>query len=612
MEDRAADIFISYARSSQQQAEQIAGKLRAEGYSVWWDDELPAHRTYSDVIQERLDAARAVLAIWSGDAAKSQWVRAEADFARSSGKLVQLNIDGTMPPIPFNQIDCPAIGAWSDHRTLRSWEKIKRSLSELVGPPAAAPSPIGNVGRDGKSICVLPFTNRSADPEQDYLSDGITEDLITALAQSTNLLVVARTTSFALKGVTLDAHALARQLNVDHILEGSVRKSGNRLRITAQLIDASTGLQLWTDRFDRELADAFEIQDDISGSIVQALQPKLDPCPGAKRHSPEPKAYQSYLKAKHFWNRGTEDALNQAVALFQEASDCDPAFARAQAGLADAWVALGMHTYVEPNHAYARAREAAAAALNLDPELADAHASLGLIAFVHRWDAVTAERHFVRALELGHVSITSARHHYSRLLSARARHEQAIEHAQAAVELDPLSLSATVQLAGVLRNARRFDESIDQLHKAQKLFPEQFPILYNLAFSLAYAGRPEEAVKAAEGAIRAAGRTMFSLGALGYAKARAGASDEAIAIAREMEAAAASRYVCPFDIAAIYAGLEDAEPALRWLKRGLEVRDHAMLFADVDPALDPLRHDRRFEALFGQVWADGPNSVFEA
>lgn len=606
MEGQEADIFISYARSSQRHAEQLSERLRAEGYSVWWDEDLPAHRTYSDVIQERLDAARVVLAIWSGDAAKSQWVRAEADFARASGKLVQLSIDGTMPPIPFNQIDCPVLGDWSDHRTLRSWDKIKRSLSELVGPRTAAASPLGNVRRDGRSICVLPFTNRSADPEQEYLSDGITEDLITALAQSTNLLVVARTTSFALKGVTLDAHALARQLNVDHILEGSVRKSGNRLRITAQLIDSSTGLQLWTDRFDREIADAFEIQDDISEAIVQALQPKLAPGPGANRQSPDPKAYQAYLKAKHFWNRGTEDALNQAVALFIEAIDRDPTFARAHAGLADAWVALGMQTYLEPSDAYARAREAAAAALKLDPDLADAHASLGLIAFVHDWDALTAERHLVRALELDPVS-TSARHHFSRLLSARRRHEEAVEHARTAVELDPLSLSAAVQLAGALRNARRFDESIDQLEKAQKLFPEQFRVLYNLAFSLAYADRPDEAVKAAEQAISVAGRTMFALGALGYAKARAGASDEAIAIAREMEAAEATRYVCPFDIGAIYAGLNAADPALRWLERGVELRDHAMLFAEVDPALDPLRDEVGFERLLRQVWGDGMN-----
>lgn len=601
MDERNPEIFISYGRADQDFAARVAETLRDDGYRIWWDDHLPAHRAYSEVIQERLEQARAVLAIWSADSARSQWVRAEADFARNAGKLVQISVDGTIPPIPFNQIDCPMVGDWSGGASHRGWQKVSASLSDLAGKPRLPdPRPARPVGA-GKSICVLPFVNRSADPDQDYLSDGITEDVITALAQNTDLLVVARTTSFALKGVTLDAFALARQLRVDHILEGSVRKSGNRLRITAQLIDASTGHQRWTEKFDRELADAFEIQDDISQAIVRALQPRLVADSGRQSAAPDPRAYQAYLRARHCWNRGTEESLGKAVAFFTEAIRIDPGFARAHAGLADAWVSLGMHTYRDPAEAYRYARESASTALQLDPELAEAHAAMGIIAFVHDWDSREAARYLARAVELDPGS-TVAGHHHSRLLSAMGRHDEAIAQAQSVVDQDPLSVAAAGQLGGALINARRFDEAIAWLRKASDLFPDQFTILYRLTFAFAYSGNPGQSLEAAEAAAGVAQRNLFSLGALGYALACAGETDKAAAILDEMETASSDRYVCPFDIAAIHAALGATEPAMQWLKRGLDLRDHAMLFAEVDPALDPLRGDERFENLLQLVW----------
>ncbi len=595
-----AEIFISYARSSAAQAGHAARALRDAGYEVWWDERLPAHRPYADVIEERLAAARAVLVLWSADAAKSQWVRAEAEAARQAGKLVQLSVDGAPLPMPFSQIQCPTIGNWNGQASDPVWGRIEESVAELLGAPMTV-RPAASQDA-GPSICVLPFANTSGDPDQEYFSDGITEDLITDISQLPGLSVVARNTSFTFKGRPADVPAVARQLDVTHVIEGSVRKSGSRLRITAQLIDGRTGHRLWGERYDRELADVFDIQDEISAAIVAALKLKLLPAQAdpQTRPAPDPMAYQDYLKGRHCWNLGTEESLHGAVALFQKAIERDPGYARAFAGLADAFVQLGSHTDLDPQEAYHHARAAAQTALELDPGLADAHASLGLIAFVHDWDAEAAEAHLNRAVDLDPTSAT-ARLHFSRVLSSRGLHDRAIEQARAAVDLDPLSVAAVAQLASAHNIAGRIGESIAQLQRATAIFPDQFRIYYRLVFAFGSAGRGDEAVEAAERAVAVAGRTMFALGALGYAKAQAGATDEARQIAEEMERASSDRYVCPVDIAIIYAALGDREQALAWLREAIRVRDHAMLFAAVDPALAKLRADPEFMSIVAEI-----------
>ena len=238
-----SDVFVSYARSTEPQARDIAQALRAQGYSVWRDDEIPAHKPYAEVIEERLRASKAVLVIWSKDAAKSQWVRAEADAARELGTLVQVTVDGTMPPLPFNQIQCAALKEANGGFDGPGWAKLTASLAVLaMGDEAAAASrPLVNSAGPGKSICVLPFANMSGDAEQEYFSDGISEDITTDLSKVSALDVVARNTAFTFKGRSVDICEIARTLSVSHVLEGSVRKAGGRVRISAQLIDGKTG-----------------------------------------------------------------------------------------------------------------------------------------------------------------------------------------------------------------------------------------------------------------------------------------------------------------------------------------------------------------------------------
>ena len=255
-----SDIFISYARSSEDQARRVEEALQARGYSVWRDSELPAHRTYADVIEERLKSAKAVVVIWSAEAVKSQWVRAEADAARAMGTLVQVSFDGTVPPMPFNQIQCASLKDWVGDLAAPGWKKVEASVDALAGGAESDEKPSVRKARE-RSICVLPFANMSGDPEQEYFSDGISEDITTDLSQISALAVTARNTAFTFKGSAVDVGEVARKLGVSHVLEGSVRKAGGRVRITAQLIDGGTGDHVWAERYDRDLTDIFAIQE---------------------------------------------------------------------------------------------------------------------------------------------------------------------------------------------------------------------------------------------------------------------------------------------------------------------------------------------------------------
>src|SRR5207248_6120859 len=272
-----ADVFVSYARPDEPQAIRVADALREEGYRVWRDDELPAHRAYADVIEERLKAAKAVIVLWSGEAAKSQWVSAEADAARSAGTLIQASIDGTVPPMPFNQIQCADLNGWDGSAEAPGWRKLESSVAVLAGPVAAKDAPQPRASARQLSVCVLPFQNMSGDAEQEYFSDGISEDITTDLSQVSSLEVIARNTAFTFKGQSVDVCDVARKLGVTHVLEGSVRKSGDRVRVTAQLIDGKSGGHVWAERYDRDLTDIFAIQDEISKAIVSSLKVQLLP-----------------------------------------------------------------------------------------------------------------------------------------------------------------------------------------------------------------------------------------------------------------------------------------------------------------------------------------------
>ena len=371
-----ADVFVSYARTDEAMAESVANALRAEGFAVWRDDELPAHRAYADVIEERLKSAKAVVALWSAEAARSQWVRAEADSARTAGILVQAALDGTIPPLPFNQIQCADLSGWDGSSETPGWRKLKDSLRVLVGP--AKESGAERPRRAKLCVCVLPFQNMSGDPEQEYFSDGISEDITTDLSKISTLGVVARNTAFTFKGQSVDVEEVARKLGVTHVLEGSVRKAGGRVRINAQLIDGANGEHVWAERYDRDLEDIFAIQDEISKAIVSALKLKLLPEEKKameQRGTTSAEAYNLYLLARQYWvtgNHGDPRREERVMRICGKAVEIDPYYAAAWALLAIAQANLRYGFGYEVDDGWA----AAHAALAINPQIAEAHCAM--------------------------------------------------------------------------------------------------------------------------------------------------------------------------------------------------------------------------------------------
>ena len=273
-----AEVFVSYGHGTTVQAMQIAKALRNMGYEVWRDEDLPPHRDYSEVIEERLRAAKAVLVVWSSDAVKSQWVRAEAEIAREAGTLVQLTLDDAALPLPFNRIQCADLRAWGGDLHAPGWLKVAASIAELVGarePRGEEGAAVGLALPDKPSIAVLPFDNLSDDAEQEYFADAMTEDIITALSRWRWFFVIARNSSFTYKGAAVDVRRVGLELGVRYVLEGSVRKVGQRVRLTAQLVDCADGSHICAHKYDRDLIDLLSLQDELTEEVVRAIEPAM-------------------------------------------------------------------------------------------------------------------------------------------------------------------------------------------------------------------------------------------------------------------------------------------------------------------------------------------------
>jgi adenylate cyclase len=329
-----SQVFISYARSTAAQAQLLAKALRAERCDVWLDDALPAHRPYADVIEERLRKAKAVVVIWSSDAVKSQWVRAEADFARNAGTLVQLSIDGAIPPLPFTQIHCAQLAGWEGDPDASGWRNVLTGVLELIaGAPTEATS-LGPALTNKPSIAVLPFSNLSNDPDQDYFVEGMMDEIVTALTRIRTLFVISGDSSLALKGKAFDAQQAAALVGVRYILEGSVRRSGPRVRIAVKLVDTSQGAQIWAERFDDTLEDVFELQDRIALKVIGVIEPSVHEAE-VRRVARQPienlGCYDLYLRAAPLRTACRQAEVVHALKLLDRALALDPDFAPALA-----------------------------------------------------------------------------------------------------------------------------------------------------------------------------------------------------------------------------------------------------------------------------------------
>ncbi len=475
-------------------------------------------------------------------------------------------------------------------------------FSAALVDPAAEVFPVGSAAQS-RAIAVLPFVNASADPENEYFSDGMTDELITALAKVEGLHVASRTSTFALKGVKEDVRVLGTKLNVSAVLEGSVRRAGNRLRIAVHLTSVADGRTLWSERYDRELADVFAIQDEIARTIVGTLRSTFlgdlgDPVP--VRYTANLKAYNLYLKGRFWWNRRTPQAIAEGIRYFEQAIAEDAGYALAYTGLADSY-ALQLDYRGAPVHeGLERAKAEARRALELDESLAEAHTSLGWVTFIYDWDWVGAARELERALELN-PRYSVARQWHSWFLIAMGQREGALAEGRLAIELDPASVSIRRSMGWLHYYARQPEESLEQLRRALAMNPtaEENHRLLGLAYL--QLGQHDEAAAAFRESIALSESPVLSTAGLGAVAAARGRDAEARAILAELADQATKQYVSPIAFAMIHAVLGDNDAAFGWLDRAFEERRGWLCYLKVEPLLDTLRSDARFPRLLERM-----------
>jgi adenylate cyclase len=456
--------------------------------------------------------------------------------------------------------------------------------------------------RDARRIAILPFANVSPDPVDEYFSDGMTDELIAVLSKISGLRVIARTSVMRFKGEKTSANRIGQELKVGSLVEGSVRKSKNRVRITVQLVDTQSEEDLWTETYDRDLQDIFSVQSDIAQQVAKALELRLGVRESSalrQQQTQNPDAYSLYLKGRNRWNLRSENEINRAIKYFEEAIGRDPRYALAYAGLADCYSIFGYYGFRRAAVVFPRAKELAEKALSLNETIAEPHASLGQALMQYYFDWQRAGSELDRALELN-PSYATAHFWRATHYMAHGRISDSLTQARKAVELDPLSMIILTDAARDLYLARRYDESIDQYRKSLEVDPN-FPIAHKgLAEVYSQIGKHDEAVSEIEKAIALSGRSIFILDDLGYIYARAGKRDEATKVLKDLDRLASDEYVPAYGRAVIHTALGNNEEALNWLEKSYEERSF-LVYLKVDPAFDILRKEERLVAILEKM-----------
>jgi TolB-like protein/Flp pilus assembly protein TadD/DNA-binding XRE family transcriptional regulator len=471
-------------------------------------------------------------------------------------------------------------------------------VSHLVNGLEPRPS------RRALSIAVLPFLNRSGDPENVYLCEGLAEELINALTRIKSCMVVARASAFSFRGQDVDVREIGRRLNVDTVLDGTVQRAGDRLRVTAQLTDAGNGFQFWSERYDRQITDVFAIQDEIALAIVKQLKVELlskERSDLLTQKSENLEAYNLYLKGRYYWAQRPQ-GIGKAIDYFRQAIDKEPNYARAHAGLADCYVTLGSweNGTMPPIEAMAKAKESASKALEYDDRLAEAHSTMAYRTTHHDWDWALAEAQFQHAFDLN-PNYAVCHHWYSHYLTAVGRTEESLNASKRCLELDPLDLVINIHMAWHYQFARQYEQAIEQCWKTSELHPHSFWPAYFFGLAYEQQGQVDRAMEEYRTSVRMSGDVTFATAALGHLYGIAGKVDEARAVYEEMKAKAVQTYVPAYDIALVCIGLGWNEQALEYLARAHQERSGWITYLKVDPRLDPLRGDVRFVDLLRRV-----------
>jgi len=452
-------------------------------------------------------------------------------------------------------------------------------------------------------VAVLPFTNISMDPADEYFADGMTEEMISSVSKIKGLRVIARTSVMRYKETRKPIAEIGRELNVGSILEGSVRKAGDKIRITVQFVETLNEEPKWSQDYDREIRDVFAIQSDIAHNVAEALREYVlggAPAGEERRATSSPEAYINYLRGRQLWNKRTEESLKKAIDFFEEALKHDRNYAQAYTGLADSYATLAFLEFMPPHNAYPKAKEAVERALALDAQLAEAHTSLGLIKFQYHWDWMRAETEFREAIRLN-PNYAPAHHFFADYLKAMGRFDEALAEIKKAQELDPLSLAINTGVGHVLYLSGQYDQAIEQYRKAVELDP-------NFMVTHAWFGRPylekgmfTEAISELETAVELSSESTLALAMLGHGLASAGRREEALNILENLKERSRSRYIPSYWIAVIYNGFRDREQTVAWMRKAFDERSSWLVWSNVEPRFAWLRDDPDFAALMQEM-----------
>lgn len=496
-----------------------------------------------------------------------------------------------------------------DHIVRKCLEKDRehryQSAQELLADLKSLVSGSSNERAAAKrlpSIAVLPFVNMSADAENEYFCDGLAEELLNALSKIEKLRVAARTSAFSFKGKEVDIRDVGQKLNVSSVLEGSVRKAGNRLRVSAQLINVADGYHLWSERYDREMEDIFEIQDEISLAIVDALKVKLlgdQEDAVLKRHTDNADAYQLYLKGRYHYNKWTEEGFKKAIEYYRQAVSLDPGYAAAYAEKANSYGTLLYFGHIAPNETLPMMSAAVEKALRLDDTSVEAHLTLAKIKFYYEWDLSSAEREFKRAIELN-PSHAEARLFYAFHMDAIGSFEEAVAEAKRAIELDPLCLITNLLAGFVFSLAGHSELAAQQSRKLLDLEPNFHGAYLLSGIAHALDGRYEEAIEPCKKALSLGGG-CGQLGYLGYVYGASGRRSDALEAIERMEEIRKQRYVPAYYTALVYAGLGEADETLKWLEKAYEERNGPLATLNRDNPFRAYHSDPRFQDLLRRI-----------
>jgi len=450
-----------------------------------------------------------------------------------------------------------------------------------------------------RSVAVLPLQNLSADPTQTYFADGMTDELTTDLAQFADLRVISRTSASHYRDGSKTAPQIGKELGVDALVEGSVERVGDRVRIRAQLIDCATDRHLWARSYDRDMRDVLSMQTEAAREIAEQVRGSVSPPQLTSRPANpapvNPDAYEAYLKGRYFWNKRTPDGLNKSIGYFGEAIAKDPSFAAAYAGLADAYSLLGSDV-LPADVANSKARANASKAIELDPDIAEGHAALALVEFYYDWNWNQSEQEFRRAIELN-PNYATAHQWYGYFLTAMLRFPEAVEQAESAQQIDPLSLSINTTLASRYRHAGRMDDAIRLDQRTLEMDPNFVPAHFSLGAVYEDQASWQQALDEYKKVIELSPDDPTALAAIGYVYGRAGQKAEAHKIISQLTEISKKHYVPSFEFAAIFAGLGDADSAVMWLEKAYQKRESQIPFIQSDERLNSLHSDPRYQSL---------------